>query len=551
MIIEIKEKEVKVVWMDEAYDYQLLLKHVLESGVNYAPKQEVVYRDLKRFTYSDIRERVNRLANALEDLGVKKGTKVAVLDWDSNRYLECYFAIPMMGAVLHTVNIRLSPEDILYTMQHAEDEVVLVYKDFIPLIESIADKLDTVKNYVVMTDDEKPETKLTDIEYEEMLKQASPEYDFPDFDENTMATLSYTTGTTGRPKGVWFTHRKLVLHTLAGVIAMTGYRSPLRLTGDKEVYMPLTPMFHVHAWGVPYMMWMLGYKHVYPGRYDPQMIAKLVMTEGVTYSHCVPTILQMIVDNLPENFKFPGWKMIIGGAKLPEGLALRAREKGIYTMAGYGMSETCPILTGAFIKPHLLDITEEEKVKLSVKTGIPFPLVYVRVVRDDMTDVNADGKEIGEVVVRAPWLTDGYLKDPEKTKELWAGGWLHTGDLAVVEDDGYIMIVDRLKDVIKSGGEWISSLTLENLLSLHPKVREVAVIGIPDEKWGERPLAIIVPMPGEKPSPEELREHLMKFVDEGKITKWAVPDKFEIVDEIPKTSVGKIDKKVLRQMYSK
>lgn len=537
--------------MNEAYNYQLLLKHILESGVNYAPKQEVVYRDLKRFTYSDIYERVGRLANALEELGVKKGTKVAVLDWDSHRYLECYFAIPMMGAVLHTVNIRLSPEDILYTMQHAEDEVVLVYEDFVPLIESISDKLDTVKKYVVMTDGTMPETKLTDIEYEEMLSKASPQYDFPDFDENTMATLSYTTGTTGRPKGVWFTHRKLVLHTLAGCIAMTGYRSPLRLLDDKEVYMPLTPMFHVHAWGVPYMMWFLGFKHVYPGRYDPQMIAKLVMTEGVTYSHCVPTILQMIVDNLPEGFKFPGWKMIIGGAKLPEGLAKRAREKGIYTMAGYGMSETCPILTGAFVKPHLLDLPEEEKLKMSVKTGIPFPLVYVRVVREDMTDVNPDGKEIGEVVVRAPWLTDGYLKDPEKTKELWEGGWLHTGDLAVVEDDGYIMIVDRLKDVIKSGGEWISSLTLENLLSLHPKVREVAVIGIPDEKWGERPLAIIVPMPGEKPTQEELREHLMKFVEEGKITKWAVPDRFEIVEEIPKTSVGKIDKKVLRQMYSK
>ncbi|WP_290623270.1 MULTISPECIES: fatty acid--CoA ligase [unclassified Archaeoglobus] len=537
--------------MNEAYNYQLLLKHILESGVNYAPKQEVVYRDLKRFTYSDIYERVGRLANALEEIGVKKGTKVAVLDWDSHRYLECYFAIPMMGAVLHTVNIRLSPEDILYTMQHAEDEVVLVYEDFVPLIESISDKLDTVKKYVVMTDDTMPETKLTDIEYEEMLSKASPQYDFPDFDENTMATLSYTTGTTGRPKGVWFTHRKLVLHTLAGCIAMTGYRSPLRLLDDKEVYMPLTPMFHVHAWGVPYMMWFLGFKHVYPGRYDPQMIAKLVMTEGVTYSHCVPTILQMIVDNLPEGFKFPGWKMIIGGAKLPEGLAKRAREKGIYTMAGYGMSETCPILTGAFVKPHLLDLPEEEKLKMSVKTGIPFPLVYVRVVREDMTDVNPDGKEIGEVVVRAPWLTDGYLKDPEKTKELWEGGWLHTGDLAVVEDDGYIMIVDRLKDVIKSGGEWISSLTLENLLSLHSKVREVAVIGTPDEKWGERPLAIIVPMPGEKPTQEELREHLMKFVEEGKITKWAVPDRFEIVEEIPKTSVGKIDKKVLRQMYSK
>ncbi len=536
--------------MSEAYNYQLLIKHIFESGVRYAPKQEVVYRDLVRYTFSDIYERVHRLANALESLGVKKGTRVAVLDWDSHRYLECYFAIPMMGAVLHTVNVRLSPEDILYTMQHAEDKVVLVYKDFVPLMESIADKLPSVKKYVVMTDDEMPETKLTDIEYEEMLKKASSSYDFPDFGENTMATLSYTTGTTGRPKGVWFTHRKLVLHTLAGCVALTGYRGPMRLDGDKEVYMPLTPMFHVHAWGVPYMMWLLGHKHVYPGRYEPQMIARLVMTEGVTYSHCVPTILQMIVDNLPEGFKFKGWKVLIGGAKLPEGLAKRAREKGIYTMAAYGMSETCPALTAAFLKPHLLDLPEEEKTKISVKTGIPFPLVYVRVVHDDFTDVKPDGKDMGEIVVRAPWLTESYLKDPEKTKELWEGGWLHTGDIAVVDEEGYITIVDRLKDVIKSGGEWISSLTLENLLSLHSKVREVAVIGVPDEKWGERPLAVIVPMPGEKPSEEELRQHLMKFVEGGKITKWAVPDRFVLVDELPKTSVGKIDKKVLRAQFA-
>ncbi len=536
--------------MSEAYNYQLLIKHILESGVRYAPKQEIVYRDIKRYTYKDLYERVNRLASALEELGAQKGTKIAVLDWDSYRYLECYFAIPMMGAVLHTVNVRLSPEDILYTMQHAEDEIVLVYKDFVPLMESLKDKLTTVKKYVILTDDGMPETSLSDIEYEEMLKSASSKYDFPDFDENTMATLAYTTGTTGRPKGVWFTHRHLVLHTLAGCVALTGYRSQFRLTGDHEVYMPLTPMFHVHAWGVPYMSTLLGFKQVYPGRYDPQMIAKLVINEGVTFSHCVPTILQMIVDNVPEGFKFNNWKVLIGGAKLPKGLALRAMKKGVKVMAAYGMSETCPALTGAFFKPHMLDLSEEEKIEYAIKTGIPFPLVYVRVVHEDWTDVKPDEKDMGEIVVRAPWLTMSYLKDEEKTKELWDGGWLHTGDIAVVDEEGYITIVDRLKDVIKSGGEWISTLTLENLLSLHPKVREVAVIGIPDEKWGERPLAVVVPMPGEKITEDELREHLMKFVEEGKITKWAVPDRFVFVEELPKTSVGKINKRELKTKFS-
>ncbi|AIY89703.1 fatty acid--CoA ligase [Geoglobus acetivorans] len=534
--------------MNEAYNYQLLIKHILESGVNYAPKQEIVYRDKVRYSYTEFYERVHRLASALEELGVKKGTKVAVLDWDSHRYLECYFAIPMMGAVLHTVNVRLSPEDILYTMQHADDEVVLVFRDFVPLMEKLKDKLPNVKNYVIMTDDAMPENTLTDIEYEEMLKNASSDYDFPDFDENTMATLSYTTGTTGRPKGVWFTHRKLVLHTLSGSVALAAYRSPLRLVLEKEVYMPLTPMFHVHAWGVPYMMFLLGHKHVYPGRYEPEMIVKLVLSEGVTITHCVPTILQMIVDNIPEGLKFNGWKILIGGAKLPEGLAIKAREKGIITMSAYGMSETCPALTGAFLKPHLLDLSEEEKTKISVKTGIPFPLVYVRVVDEDMADVPADGKTMGEVVTRAPWLTDTYLKDEEKTKELWRGGWLHTGDIAVVDEEGYITIVDRLKDVVKSGGEWISTLTLENILSLHPKVREAAVIGIPDEKWGERPLAIVVPAEGV--SEEEIRQYLMEYVEKGTITKWAVPDRVVFMNELPKTSVGKIDKKVLRKQFS-
>jgi fatty-acyl-CoA synthase len=392
-----------------------------------------------------------------------------------------------------------------------------------------------------------PETKLTDIEYEEMLKKAGG-YEFPDFDENTMATLAYTTGTTGRPKGVWFTHRHLVLHTLATSVAVLGYTTPIRLN-DSEVYMPLTPMFHVHAWGIPYVSTLLGYKQVYPGRYEPQMIAKLILSEKVTFSHCVPTILQMIVDNMPEGMKFNNWKVVIGGSKLPKGLALRAREKGIITMAGYGMSETCPVLTMGFIKPELRDLSEEEKIEYMIKTGIPIPLVYIRVIHDDFTDVKPDEKDMGEIVARAPWLTQSYLKDEEKSEELWEGGWLHTGDIAVVDEYGYITIVDRLKDVVKSGGEWISTLTLENLLSLHPKVREVAVIGVPDEKWGERPLAIVVAMPGERPTVEELREHLMKFVEEGKITKWAVPERFEFVDDIPKTSVGKIDKKVLREMF--
>ncbi|MCS7130457.1 MAG: fatty acid--CoA ligase [Archaeoglobaceae archaeon] len=531
------------------YEYMLIIKHILETGVNYAPNQEIVYRDLRRYTYSELYERVCRLANALEDLGVKKGTRVGVLEWDSNRYLECYFAIPMLGAVLHTVNIRLSPDDIRYTINHAEDELLLLNSDFLPVIESIKGELSSVKNFVIMTDQEMLENNLTDLEYENMLKKKSKKYEFPELDEKEMATLFYTSGTTGRPKGVWYSHRQLFLHTLASAVWLTGWRSSLRLKGDNEVYMPLTPMFHVHSWGYPYVATLLGLKQVYPGKYEPAKIIKLIQEERVSFSHCVPTVLQMVLDNLPPEARLDGWKVIVGGSKLPLKLAIRAKEKGITTITGYGMSETCPNVIYASLRPHMVNLPEEKKLEYAVKTGIPYPLVYARVVHEDFSNVKKDGKDMGEIVLRAPWLTNGYLKDEEKTKELWTGGWLHTGDLAVMDEEGYITVVDRLKDVIKSGGEWISSLTLENLISLHPKVKEVAVIGVPNEKWGERPMAVVVPTPGQDLTAEELKEHLMKFVEQGVINKWAIPDLYKFVTEIPKTSVGKLDKKVLRQKY--
>ncbi|MBO8181721.1 MAG: AMP-binding protein, partial [Archaeoglobus sp.] len=351
---------------------------------------------------------------------------------------------------------------------------------------------------------------------------------------------------TGRPKGVFFTHRQIVLHTIIGALTFSGYDPDLSFTSD-DVYMPLTPMFHVHAWGVPYIATLRGTKQVYPGRYEPQMLFKLVMEEKVTISHCVPTILAMIVNAVPEGFKLPGWKMVIGGSHLPKGLAKRALEKGIITMAGYGLSETCPLLTLAALKRKFKDVDEETKIDYRIKAGLPVPFIYLRIVDGEMNDVGTG--EMGEIVVRAPWLTQAYYKDEEKTKELWEGGWLHTGDIGTMDEEGYLEIRDRIKDVIKSGGEWISSLTLENLISLYPGVSEVAVIGVPDEKWGERPLAIIVPEAGKSLSEEEIKNHLMKFVEEGKITKWAVPEKYVFEESLPKTSVGKIDKKLLREKY--
>jgi len=533
-----------------AYDFQLLLKRILQQGVAWAPDQEIIYRDQVRHTYSAMYQRVLRLGGALLALGVKKGTRVGVIEWDSHRYLEMYFGIPGVGAVLHTINPRLAPGDLLYTVAHAEDEVLIFHEDFLPLAEALRAKVPGIRKYILITDKkEKPAIKWVDAEYEELLGGAAPLAELPDFDEDTLATQSYTTGTTGQPKGVFFTHRQLSLHTLSGGITLSALGNYGGV--DKtDVYMPLTPMFHVHAWGMPYVATLFGLKQVYPGKYEPPMLLRLILGEKVTFSHCVPTILQTIV-TAPEVKKadLSRWKVIIGGARLPKGLAMEATKLGIKVYAGYGLSETCPVLTIANLKPFMeKDWAEEKRLDWAIKTGFVVPLVDLRVVDTAGKEVARDGKETGEIVVRAPWLTPAYFKEPQRSEELWAGGWMHTGDVANVDEYGYVQIVDRLKDVIKSGGEWIVSLELENLLSLHEGVSEAAVIGIPDEKWGERPQAIIVAREGfkNKLTAEELKGHLNKYVKEGVITNWSVPESYVFIDEIPKTSVGKIDKKVLR-----
>ncbi len=533
-----------------AYDYQLLLKRLLEQGVRWAPDQKIYYRDQWEYTYTEMYQRVLRLGAALKALGAKIGTKVGVIEWDSHRYLEMYFGIPGIGAILHTINPRLSPADLAYTVIHAEDEILIFHEDFLPLVEKLAPQLTSVRKYIIITDKEiPPETPLTDLDYEKWLGSVQPLDDLPDLPEDTQATLAYTTGTTGKPKGVYFTQRQLVVHGLAGGLALSAL-GDFGGINKYDVYMPLTPMFHVHAWGVPYVSTMLGLKQVYPGRYEPQMLLKLILTHKVTFSHCVPTILQMIV-NAPgiEKYDLSQWKVIIGGARLTKGLAQRAKDIGIKVSAGYGMSETAPILTLAMLKPYMAEWDEEKKLDYLIKTGVPIPMVDLRVINEAGEDVAHDGQEKGEIVVRTPWLTPGYYKDPERSEKLWEGGWLHTGDVAVIDQHGYVQIVDRLKDVIKSGGEWISSLELENLLSLHPAVDEAAVIGIPDPQWDERPLAIVVLKEGQSVDADGLKAHLQKYVDEGVIAKWAIPDRYEFLEELPKTSVGKIDKKVLRAQF--
>jgi len=520
-----------------AYDYPLLIRHLLHTPLTQARDREIVYANRRRHDYATFGERLARLANALAGLGIRAGDTVAVMDWDSHRYLECFFAIPMIGAVLHTINIRLSPGQILYTINHAQDDLIFVHDDFMPVIEEIRNRFERDIRIVPIAD------------YEMLLEAAGTGYNFADFDENTRATTFYTTGTTGLPKGVYFSHRQLVLHTL-------GFMATVNWTGGHggfhcdDIYMPITPMFHVHAWGAPYTATLMGVKQVYPGRYEPGALLELIETEGVTFSHCVPTILQMLLGHpRAAEIDLSNWKVIIGGSALPPGLAQQASDLGIDIYAAYGMSETCPILTAATLTDDMLARSPDEQLHQRCKAGRTSPLVEIRIVDTNMNDMPRDGRSTGEIVVRAPWLTRGYLDEQERSDELWTGGYLHTGDIGYMDSNGFVQITDRIKDVIKSGGEWISSLELEGLISQHDSVGQVAVIGIPDDKWGERPLALIVPDDATSADAEAIQAHIRRYVDQGILSRWAIPQRIEFVTAIEQTSVGKIDKKKLREKY--
>lgn len=538
----------------ESYTYPLIIKKLLNTALNYAPDQEIVYRDKLRYTYRDLKDRIGRLASGLKDAGIEPGDTVAVFDYDSNRFLECFFAIPMMGSVMQMVNWRLSAKQLVYTINHAEAKLIIINSDFLPLLESIREHLPDVEKVIVIEENPGyPETTL-DIfsDYDALLQKSDPGFDFPDLDENTKATTFYTTGTTGAPKGVHFTHRQLVLHTLSLTIALSSYDTIGRFRSN-DVYMPLTPMFHVHAWGIPYVATLLGAKQVYPGKYEPPVLVKLIASEGVTASHCVPTVLQMIVNSPVVNeIDLTNWNVIIGGSKLSKGLAASANKLGITVFTGYGMSETCPVISLAHPRTDMIGkLDDDEMLDLVVKTGLPIPLVEFEVVDVDGNPQPHDGASVGEVVFRAPWLTKDYFKAPEKSAELWRDGWLHSGDVGHIDNNGYLQVTDRIKDVIKTGGEWISSLDLENCVSQHPAVLESAAIGIPDDKWGERPLLIVKLKPelAESVDEEGLKSFMAEAATHGTIPRYAVPDKILIVDELPKTSVGKLNKKVMRTSF--
>ncbi len=534
-----------------AYAYPLIIKQLFEAPLVNNPDQEIVYRDQLTITYRQWKERVNRLAGALTSIGVKAGDTVAVMEWDSHRYLEMYYAIPMMGAVLHTINVRLSPEQMVYTIEHAEDDVIVCHADFLPLLEAIKGRIAEGRKFILI--DETGDTKSKHIhfegEYEELLAKASPEFDFPEFDENTRATTFYTTGTTGLPKGVYFSHRQLVLHTLISVTALASPAIQGRMHRD-SVYMPITPMFHVHAWGIPYMATYMGIKQVYPGKYVPAMLLNLLIKHKVTFSHCVPTILNMLL-KAPEaaQLDLSNWTCIIGGAALPKAIASEALKRGIDVFGGYGLSETCPVLAISHLTKEELEYPLEDQVDFRCRTGKPIGLVQIRVVNDEGKDVPQDDKSAGEIVVRTPYLTQGYLKDHVHSEKLWASGWLHTNDVACVDKNGSIRITDRTKDVIKVGGEWLSSLEMEDVIGKHEGVAEVAVIGMPDINWGEIPLAVVVARENAEFDDKELTQLIKGSVDSGVLPREAITLKIQRTNVLDKTSVGKISKVALRKKF--
>lgn len=542
-----------IVQTPSAYAYPLLIKQLLTTAHARGVTRPIVYRDRVRMSYPQFVARVKRLAHVMTQCGAQPGDTVAVMDWDSHRYLEAYFAIPSMGCVIQTVNIRLSPEQILYTLNHAQARIVIVHAEMLEMLEAIADQLEHVRCFVLIDEHgTRPQSRLRfHGEYETLMAGAPEHYEFPDFDENAQATTFYTTGTTGLPKGVYYSHRQIVLHAL-GLLATFGTAPAQGRVHEDDVYMPITPMFHAHAWGWPYAATLLGMKQVYPGRYTPEEVMRWLHDEQVTLSHCVPTLLHMILTH-PDSAKidFRGRKFLIGGGALPGGLARLALERGIDIFTGYGMSETGPIATINHLTADEAQLPLDEQVPLRQRAGRPALLCDVRTVDAQMNPLPRDGQALGEVVFRSPWLTQGYHRRDDASEELWQGGWLHSNDLGTFMPDATLRICDRVKDVIKTGGEWVSSLELESLASRHPAVSEVAAIAVKDDKWGERPLLLVVPKPEhrERVDQDTIRQHLLAFVDQKLISKYAVPDRVLFVEAIEKTSVGKLDKKLLRQKY--
>jgi fatty-acyl-CoA synthase len=529
-------------------DYPLTLTHVLERSAKLFGGREIASKfpsGMHRYTYADFHKRVHAVAQALERLGLKPGDKVGTLCWNSFRHLELYFSVPCYGAVLHTLNLRLPSDQLAFIINHAEDKVIFVDASLVPILESIHDQIPTVKHFVIVPDEKLDGHKLDPASaYEELIESASGDlYKWPELQETAAAATCYTSGTTGNPKGVLFTHRALVLHSFA--LAMVDVFG----ISQNDTILQIVPMFHANGWGIPYAAVMSGAKIVHTGRQlQPVDIAALIQGERVTFTAGVPTIwiaLYGFLENHPHDLSSVRAIVCAGSAMPRQFIESYEKKFGIHFRLAWGMTETTPIATVMAVKDDVKDMADQQRFDLLARHGLPVAGVDIRIVDAEGKELPWDGTTMGELQTRGPWVTSGYYNDP-RSDQAFVDGWFRTGDVATIDSNGYMQIMDRTKDLVKSGGEWISSVDLENAIMAHPKVMEAAVIAVFHPKWQERPLACIAPL--EQYRESITKQEILDFLAE-RVAKWWLPDDVVFVEAVPKTSVGKFNKRALREQF--
>ncbi len=528
-------------------DYPLTLTQFFERSRKVFHRKTMATRvpgaGLQRYTYADYADRVCRLAAALAKLGLAKGDRVGTFAWNSHRHMEVYFAAPLMGMVLHTVNIRLSAQDITYIINHAEDQVLVVDASLWHLLEPIRKDLKSVKHVIVMKDSPNAQIPPGALDYEALVADAKPVEAWPKLEETDAAGMCYTSGTTGHPKGVVYTHRGVYLHCFAS--------STVDVLGicERDVILHIVPMFHANAWCVPFAGVMNGSTQIFGGpNPQPRDIIEIVHNERVTVVGAVPTVwiaIDAILEAEPGRDVSSIRAIPIGGSAAPRTLLEKFDKKyGAPMLHAWGMTEMTPLGTICRLKSYMETLPDEERYAIRAKQGYPTVCVDLRIVDDEGREQPWDGQSMGEMQVRGPWVIRSYYNNPDSADRFTPDGWFRTGDVATLDPEGYVQITDRTKDLIKSGGEWISSIDVETLIMGHPKVLEAAVIAVPHPRWVERPLACVVPKPGAELAPAEILDYLRP-----KLAKWALPDAVVLIDAVPKTSVGKFDKKVLRERF--